>query len=184
MKNCRRPPYKKLKSLKSGFIKNSNFENNRDPCFSLLELQNPTLAGPWPCRHTPCIPLDRLGSCRPNPWPLLLGLPLDPLGPFRPTPWPPRTFLDYPLTPWDPEGLPLDLLGPFRPNHQPPATLCRLTPDLIRHLRPTPWPPGTVNRSQIAANLSFLVWVKRNWMLPVLFCRLKDSQLSFHLCEL
>ena len=32
MKNCMRPPYEKLKSLKSGFIENSNFENNRDPC--------------------------------------------------------------------------------------------------------------------------------------------------------
>ena len=32
IKNCIRPPYKKLKSLKSGFIENSNFENNRDPC--------------------------------------------------------------------------------------------------------------------------------------------------------
>ena len=32
MKNCIRPPYEKLKSLKSGFIENSNFENNRDPC--------------------------------------------------------------------------------------------------------------------------------------------------------
>ena len=31
MKNCIRPPYKKLKSLKSGFIENSNFENDRDP---------------------------------------------------------------------------------------------------------------------------------------------------------
>ena len=31
IKNCIRPPYKKLKSLKSGFIENSNFENNRDP---------------------------------------------------------------------------------------------------------------------------------------------------------
>ena len=31
MKNCIRPPYEKLKSLKSGFIENSNFENNRDP---------------------------------------------------------------------------------------------------------------------------------------------------------
>ena len=30
-KNCIRPPYKKLKPLKSGFIENSNFENNRDP---------------------------------------------------------------------------------------------------------------------------------------------------------
>ena len=30
-KNCIRPPYKKLKSLKSGFIENSNFENNREP---------------------------------------------------------------------------------------------------------------------------------------------------------
>ena len=31
MKNCIRPPYEKLKSLKSAFIENSNFENNRDP---------------------------------------------------------------------------------------------------------------------------------------------------------
>ena len=31
MKNCIRLPYEKLKSLKSGFIENSNFENNRDP---------------------------------------------------------------------------------------------------------------------------------------------------------
>ena len=36
MKNCIRPPYKKLKSLKSGFIENSNFENNRDPCPSVV----------------------------------------------------------------------------------------------------------------------------------------------------
>ena len=32
IKNCIRPPYKKLKSLKSGLRENSNFENNRDPC--------------------------------------------------------------------------------------------------------------------------------------------------------
>ena len=32
MKNCIRPPCEKLKSLKAGFIENSNFENNRDPC--------------------------------------------------------------------------------------------------------------------------------------------------------
>ena len=32
MKNCIRPPYEKLKPLKSGFIENSNFEKNRDPC--------------------------------------------------------------------------------------------------------------------------------------------------------
>ena len=31
IKNCIRPPYKKLNTLKSGFIENSNFENNRDP---------------------------------------------------------------------------------------------------------------------------------------------------------
>ena len=36
MKNCLRPPYEKLKSLKSGLIKNSNFENNRVPCTFLL----------------------------------------------------------------------------------------------------------------------------------------------------
>ena len=34
IKNCIRPPYKKLKTLKSGFIENSNSENNRDPCTS------------------------------------------------------------------------------------------------------------------------------------------------------
>ena len=34
MKNCIRPPNEKLKSLKSGFIENSNFENNRDACDS------------------------------------------------------------------------------------------------------------------------------------------------------
>ena len=32
MKNCIRPHYEKLNPLKSGFIENSNFENNRDPC--------------------------------------------------------------------------------------------------------------------------------------------------------
>ena len=32
MKNCIRSLYEKLKALKSGFIENSNFENNRDPC--------------------------------------------------------------------------------------------------------------------------------------------------------
>ena len=32
MKNCIRPHYEKLKPLKSGFIENSKFENNRDPC--------------------------------------------------------------------------------------------------------------------------------------------------------
>ena len=31
MKNRIRPPYEKLKPLKSGFIEDSNFENNRDP---------------------------------------------------------------------------------------------------------------------------------------------------------
>ena len=31
MKNCIRPHYEKLKPLKSGFIENSIFENNRDP---------------------------------------------------------------------------------------------------------------------------------------------------------
>ena len=35
MKNCIRPHYEKLKPLKSGFIENSNFENNRDPCSQL-----------------------------------------------------------------------------------------------------------------------------------------------------
>ena len=40
IKNCIRPPYKKLKSLKSGFIENSNFENNRDACNDAYELAN------------------------------------------------------------------------------------------------------------------------------------------------
>ena len=35
MKNCIRPPYKKFKPLKSGFMENSNFDNNRDPCFRI-----------------------------------------------------------------------------------------------------------------------------------------------------
>ena len=34
MKNCIRPHYEKLKPLKSGFIENSIFENNRDPWLS------------------------------------------------------------------------------------------------------------------------------------------------------
>ena len=32
MKNCIKPYYEKLRPLKSGFIENSFFENNRDPC--------------------------------------------------------------------------------------------------------------------------------------------------------
>ena len=39
IKNCIRPPYEKLKSLKSGFIENSNFENNRDPCDKVTNRQ-------------------------------------------------------------------------------------------------------------------------------------------------
>ena len=39
MKSCMRPPYEKLKPLKSGFIENSNFENNRDPCLGELHLE-------------------------------------------------------------------------------------------------------------------------------------------------
>ena len=42
IKNCIRPPYKKLESLKSGFIENSNFENNRDPWCRVLENTVPT----------------------------------------------------------------------------------------------------------------------------------------------
>ena len=37
MKNFIRPHYEKLKPLKSGFIDNSNFENNRDPCLLISE---------------------------------------------------------------------------------------------------------------------------------------------------
>ena len=39
IKNCIRPPYKKLESLKSGFIENSNFENNRDPWLAVCAKQ-------------------------------------------------------------------------------------------------------------------------------------------------
>ena len=31
MKNCIRPPYRKLKPLGTGFIENSNFENDKRP---------------------------------------------------------------------------------------------------------------------------------------------------------
>ena len=44
MKNCIRPHYEKLKSLKSGFIENSIFENNRDPCGVVHSLGGPKLA--------------------------------------------------------------------------------------------------------------------------------------------
>ena len=40
MKNCIRPHYEKLKPLKSGFIENSNFENNRDPCTAILAVDS------------------------------------------------------------------------------------------------------------------------------------------------
>ena len=39
MKNCIRPHYEKLKPLKSGFIDNSSFENNRDPCLNRAEVK-------------------------------------------------------------------------------------------------------------------------------------------------
>ena len=38
MKNCIRPHYEKLKPLKSGFIENLNFENNRDPWLDKVNL--------------------------------------------------------------------------------------------------------------------------------------------------
>ena len=40
MKNCIKPHYEKLKPLKSGFIENSNFENNRDPWSPTLVLDS------------------------------------------------------------------------------------------------------------------------------------------------
>jgi len=40
MKNCIRPHYEKLKSLKSGFIENSIFENNRDPWLKQYSFSN------------------------------------------------------------------------------------------------------------------------------------------------
>ena len=36
MKNSIRPHYEKLKPLKSAFIENSNFENNRDPWMMMM----------------------------------------------------------------------------------------------------------------------------------------------------
>ena len=52
MKNCIRPHYEKLKPLKSGFIENSNFENNRDPWSATLpfppENTKPVLATKTP----------------------------------------------------------------------------------------------------------------------------------------
>ena len=47
MKNCIRPHYEKLNPLKSGFIENSNFENNRDPGIALVD-QFPTILLPPP----------------------------------------------------------------------------------------------------------------------------------------
>ena len=44
MKNCIRPPYEKLKSLKSGFIESSNFVNNRDPWLLMLMMRNVLMA--------------------------------------------------------------------------------------------------------------------------------------------
>ena len=51
MKNCIRPHYEKLKPLKSGFIENLIFENNRDPCprlllHGVLEISQLQLLGP------------------------------------------------------------------------------------------------------------------------------------------
>jgi len=38
IKNCLRPPYEKLKPLKSDFIENSNFDINRDPCSRITRM--------------------------------------------------------------------------------------------------------------------------------------------------
>ena len=63
MKNCIRPLYEKLKPLKSGFIENSNFENNRDPwCLvdvfwlPCLEKQRHHLNISTHCYHTNRLP--------------------------------------------------------------------------------------------------------------------------------
>ena len=63
MKNCIRPHYEKLKPLKSGFIENSNFENNRDPwCLvdvfwlPCLEKQRHHLNISTHCYHTNRLP--------------------------------------------------------------------------------------------------------------------------------
>ena len=48
MKNCIRPHYEKLKPLKSGFIENSKFENNRDPCNWLLSFKRYAKAPTFP----------------------------------------------------------------------------------------------------------------------------------------
>ena len=59
MKNCIRPHYEKLKPLKSGFIENSNFENNRDPC--IYEITAPCVTSFLCYLQVPflgCVPLE------------------------------------------------------------------------------------------------------------------------------
>ena len=52
MKNCIRPHYEKLKSLKSGFIENLIFENNRDPwSVELLAMFVITIGCKFCCHH-------------------------------------------------------------------------------------------------------------------------------------
>ena len=58
VKNCR-PHYEKLKPLKSGFKKNSNFENNRDPC--IYEITAPCVTSFLCYLQVPflgCVPLE------------------------------------------------------------------------------------------------------------------------------
>ena len=70
MKNCNRPHYEKLKPLRSGFIENSTFEKNRDPCdplqgaynqkalFLRRSLMGPRLPAP---SQKSCLPIPRIG---------------------------------------------------------------------------------------------------------------------------
>ena len=68
MKNCMRPPYEKLKSLKSGFIENSNFQNNRDHCphsyqthTSPVDVTSPFFANPT-CQNKPTLTSRQLSA--------------------------------------------------------------------------------------------------------------------------
>jgi hypothetical protein len=75
MKNCIRPHYEKLKPLKSGFIENSNFVNNRDPCTVASENELETYMKPrlvnfrfcpllWNCLSEPAqlLEMERNGT--------------------------------------------------------------------------------------------------------------------------
>ena len=67
MKNCIRPLYEKLKPLKSGFIENSNFENNRDPLLNLAQEDlNSFLAVAEELEVKGLTPGEHLSNCDPG----------------------------------------------------------------------------------------------------------------------